>query len=253
MLEITRSEPERDVEVAVISEHTLTREGVRSFFADSRYRIRHEVTSISKAIELADEHCELIFIGSRLDEEMVAPLKSLRQVYAHSRIVFYAQRVQLARNTLIDIFGGSLDGCLLSDSSLEVLRQSLDLIMMGEHVFPFNLLLTAFPSEGDIDGAHASNGPVFSERERQVLNFLRDGRSNKFIARELQLSEATIKVHIKTLLRKIGCTNRTQAAIWVTRQGTMWSGQEEEQRDRVGQALATLFFAAVTSVTSFAL
>lgn len=252
MLENNRTELERDIEVAVITEHTLTREGIRSFFAGSRYKIRHEVASISKAIELADEHCELIFIGSRLDDEMVLPLKALRQVYPHSRIVFYAQRVQLARSLLIDIFGGSLDGCLLSDSSLEVLRQSLDLVMMGENVFPFSLLLTTFPSESDVaEGAQPSNGPMFSDRERQVLNFLRDGRSNKFIARELQLSEATIKVHIKTLLRKIGCTNRTQAAIWVTRQGTMWSGQEEEHRDRIGDLAVTLLFLA-SAATSFA-
>lgn len=251
MLDNNRTYPDRDVEVLVITEHTLTREGMKSFFADSRYKIRHEATSISKAIELADEHCDLILIGSRLDDEFVLPLKALRQVYPHSRIVFYAQRVQLGHSTLIDIFGGSLDGCLLSESSLEVLHQSLDLVMMGEHVFPFSLMFTTFPSEGDLaDGAHAPNGPVFSDRERQVLNFLREGRSNKFIARELALSEATIKVHIKTLLRKIGCTNRTQAAIWVTRQGTMWSGQEEEHRDRVGNLAVSLLF-LVSVVTSF--
>lgn len=227
-MEINRVELERDFEVIVITEHTLTREGIKAFFADSRYKILHEFATINKAIEVADEHCDLIFIGSRLDEEMVVPLKALRQVYPRSRIVFYAQRVQLARSLLIDIFGASLDGCLLSDSSLEVLRKSLDLVMMGENVFPFSLLLTTLPTEGEVaEYAQASNGPVFSDRERQVLYFLRDGRSNKFIARELQLSEATIKVHIKTLLRKIGCTNRTQAAIWVTKQGTMWSGQEE--------------------------
>ena len=227
-MEGNRVELESDFEVIVVTEHTLTREGIKAFFANSRYKIRHDFATINKAIEVADEHCDLIFIGSRLDEEMVVPLKMLRQVYPRSRIVFYAQRVQLPRSVLIDIFGANLDACLLSDSSLEVLRKSLDLVMMGENVFPFTLLLTTHPSEGEVaDYAQASNGPVFSDRERQVLYFLRDGRSNKFIARELQLSEATIKVHIKTLLRKIGCTNRTQAAIWVTKQGTMWTGQEE--------------------------
>jgi len=221
-------EAERDFEVIAITEHTLTRGGIKAFFANTRYKIRHDFATINKAIEVADDHCDLIFIGSRLDEEMVVPLKALRQVYPHSRIVFYAQRVQLPRSLLIDIFGANLDACLLSDSSLDVLRKSLDLVMMGENVFPFSLLLTTVPSEGEAaDYAQASNGPMFSDRERQVLHFLRDGRSNKFIARELQLSEATIKVHIKTLLRKIGCTNRTQAAIWVTKQGTLWTGEED--------------------------
>jgi two-component system nitrate/nitrite response regulator NarL len=227
-------EPERDIEVLVISDHTLVREGIRSFFAASRYKIRHETESITKAIELAKEHGDLIFISLRLEEAIMTPLKVLRQAYPRSRIVFYAQRAQLPRSGLLEMFGVSLDGCLLSDSSLQVLQQSLNLIMMGESVFPFSLLLASFPNEGEAaEGAHASSETMFSDRERQVLNFLRDGRPNKFIARELQLSEATIKVHMKTLLAKIGCTNRTQAAIWATRQSAMWSG-EKEQCDRDG-------------------
>jgi two-component system nitrate/nitrite response regulator NarL len=47
-----------------------------------------------------------------------------------------------------------------------------------------------------------------------VLNCLRDGSPNKIIARKLDVTEATIKVHVKALLRKIGAANRTQAAMW---------------------------------------
>jgi DNA-binding NarL/FixJ family response regulator len=214
---------QKDIEAVVISEHSLMRLGIETFFAGSRYKIRHEVGSIAKALELAHDRCELVFIGSRLDNEILEPLKSLRQAYPRSRIVFYAQRVELPPPVLIEVFGTSLNGCLLSDAPVEILRQSLDLIMMGEHVFPFSLLLTAFPGDGEA-GTHAQPAAdqMFSDRERQVLEFLREGRPNKFIARELQLSEATIKVHIKTLLRKIGCTNRTQAAIWVTKHGLLW-------------------------------
>lgn len=226
---------QQDIAVMVISEHTLMRLGIETFFADSRYKVRHQVSSIAKALELADTDCELIFLGGPLDDDILEPLKTLRLTYPRTVIVFYAQRVQLPPAMLIDIFGTTLDGCLLSDASAEILHQSLDLIMMGEHVFPFSLLLTAFPGEGE-GGLHAQPpaGQFFSDRERQVLNFLREGQSNKFIARELQLSEATIKVHIKTLLRKIGCTNRTQAAIWVTKHGLMW-----ESEHKVGDKAAT--------------
>jgi two-component system nitrate/nitrite response regulator NarL len=53
-----------------------------------------------------------------------------------------------------------------------------------------------------------------SERETQILECLVDGCSNKLIARRLDIAEATVKVHIKGLLRKINASNRTQAAIW---------------------------------------
>ena len=53
-----------------------------------------------------------------------------------------------------------------------------------------------------------------SEREVQILRHLEAGRPNKMIARDLRVTEATIKVHLKSILRKLRVTNRTQAAIW---------------------------------------
>ena len=49
------------------------------------------------------------------------------------------------------------------------------------------------------------------------MTCLRDGAPNKVIARKLNLSEATVKVHVKAILKKIGASNRTQAALWATR------------------------------------
>ncbi len=56
--------------------------------------------------------------------------------------------------------------------------------------------------------------PAPSEREWEILRCLASGKSNKSTARELDIAEATVKVHVKSLLRKLGVANRTQAAIW---------------------------------------
>jgi two-component system nitrate/nitrite response regulator NarL len=55
-----------------------------------------------------------------------------------------------------------------------------------------------------------------SVREREILSCLREGAPNKLIARKLEITEATIKVHVKAILRKIGAANRTQAAMWAS-------------------------------------
>ena len=61
----------------------------------------------------------------------------------------------------------------------------------------------------------ADGGDVhFSPQERRILRYLVEGRANKFIAREMRISDATVKVHVKAILRKIRVCNRTQAAIW---------------------------------------
>src|SRR5262249_32820534 len=60
----------------------------------------------------------------------------------------------------------------------------------------------------------AQNGPKLSEREAQILDGLVQGHANKVIARTCEITEATVKVHMKSILRKIQVANRTQAAVW---------------------------------------
>ena len=69
------------------------------------------------------------------------------------------------------------------------------------------------PSESD-QGAPGEPVLHLSPRETSILRCLARGASNKLIARDLQISEATVKVHVKAILRKIGVANRTQAALW---------------------------------------
>jgi two-component system nitrate/nitrite response regulator NarL len=63
------------------------------------------------------------------------------------------------------------------------------------------------------------NRPGLSEREAQILNGLVQGHANKVIARSCDITEATVKVHMKSILRKIQVANRTQAAVWALEHG----------------------------------
>jgi len=64
-----------------------------------------------------------------------------------------------------------------------------------------------------------------STRELNILGCIQKGNSNKVIAREYDIAEATVKVHVKSILRKIGAANRTQAAIWAMSQIQPKSGK----------------------------
>jgi two-component system nitrate/nitrite response regulator NarL len=75
-------------------------------------------------------------------------------------------------------------------------------------------LLAKSPFDGAARGGRV---PGLSERENQILKELVRGHSNKVIARMFSLTEATVKVHMKSILRKIRVANRTQAAIWALR------------------------------------
>ena len=208
--------------VLIVSRHTLVREGLKAMIADTPFRIVFERDSVRSAVEQPAGNVALVLMGVALGIELIGRLKTLRVAYPHARIVCYSPSVNLPLKTLNAIFGSSLDGWLLSSSPPQVLRQSLDLIMMGESVLPFSLIASSFPNEVETS---QEEQPVveetFSIRELQVLEILQNGKSNKIIARELGLSEATIKVHIKNVLRKLGASNRTEAAIWMTKHRRM--------------------------------
>ena len=106
----------------------------------------------------------------------------------------------------------SLSGILTDDLSAGAFVRALHLIASGERMFPHDLALgrkSAIPSPEP-----RSNGVHLSPREKEILSHLVEGHSNKGIARFLGITEATVKVHLKSVQRKIRVENRTQAAIW---------------------------------------
>ena len=140
--------------------------------------------------------------------------RKLTEPFPTARIVVLAD--DLSVDVLRAAMGGGADGFLIKNVSPEALIQSLQLIMLGEKVFPTNLasmlLDMSTPSP-----QHSIRG--LSPREQEILQALVTGASNKMIAIRLGITEATVKVHLKTLLRKIDVNNRTQAAIWAMNNG----------------------------------
>jgi DNA-binding CsgD family transcriptional regulator len=66
--------------------------------------------------------------------------------------------------------------------------------------------------------------PALSERQRQIIDGLVKGQANKTIARACGITEATVKVHMKAILRKVPCSNRTQVAIWAIKHASFLPG-----------------------------
>jgi two-component system nitrate/nitrite response regulator NarL len=112
-------------------------------------------------------------------------------------------------------------GYLTKDISLDALKHSLLLVAHGEKVYPSQLAemmmsgVAFSPMEGGEQRDFVQG--KLSARERAILACLVRGDPNKVIALHLRITEATVKVHMKNLLRKIAATNRTQAAIWAVK------------------------------------
>lgn len=117
-------------------------------------------------------------------------------------------------------------GFCLTSGHPDVLVKSLELVMLQEVVAPASVLRSALEGGTAMSPAVHGEGSEakpadprlrkLSTREAEILGCLMEGSPNKVIARKLEVTEATVKVHIKAILRKIGAANRTQAAIWAT-------------------------------------
>lgn len=117
---------------------------------------------------------------------------------------------------MVSCFREGIYGYIIAASS-ESLVISLRLIAIGEKVMPSSLaeFLPMHPNLGLSPGTSQSMKQAgLSLREIEILACLVSGHPNKIISRQLEISEATVKVHVKAILRKVGVQNRTQAAIW---------------------------------------
>lgn len=107
-----------------------------------------------------------------------------------------------------------LAGVLTYGSPVDAFVRSLWRICSGERVFPCDVALHRTSPLRPPDTQPRPGGARLSPRDREVLCHLARGNSNRVIARHLDMSEATVKVHVQSLMRKTNVDNRTQVAIW---------------------------------------
>ena len=99
---------------------------------------------------------------------------------------------------------------------VEIVKQALTFILGGGTYFPREALLANQSAGAQRNGGSTKRGlttECLTSRQNEVLERLRFGKSNKHIARELNMQEATVKVHVRQIMRKLGAANRTQAAL----------------------------------------
>jgi two-component system, NarL family, nitrate/nitrite response regulator NarL len=208
-----------------VSRNTLLCLGLRGVLAGTRFKVwKDSIHKISDVPALLHESSVLFIVdGGEEPGEWLELLGELKTRHPMGRIVVMADHFEL--DTLVSTREAGADGILLTTIDRDILVRSLELVMLGEVVASSALLREILrqlrhdkerPSIDRRVGIKSSdpNCHKLSIRETEILHCLTKGSPNKVIARKLNLCEATVKVHIKAILRKIGVFNRTQAAIW---------------------------------------
>lgn len=146
--------------------------------------------------------------------------QALRQLLAQSDTPVLAICSSDSVGRVRDYLGDSVKAVHPDSHSLELLLSSLTLLENGYSVsfVPGEIAPVGSvpPRQPQVlgTGVRAANDPSLSSRELHVLAKIREGYSNKEIANQLNISDSTVKVHVRSILRKANVKNRTQAALW---------------------------------------
>jgi len=237
----------------VVESRLLVREALKSLMAKNSCRVICDIGStaeVSGASTLSEEP-KLVILGAQSDDNALSEAVSARKLWTDSKIILLYEYLSPA--DFQKLLMSEINGCVPLFASPDTLVSTLDMIVtkdvrvmvVGDAKPP--VIQPAPPEDSNqseikidklqSDGAEhedlsvgigamqhtqpAMNVPPLhlSEREAQILDGLVKGHANKVIARTCDIAEATVKVHMKSILRKIRVDNRTQAAIWAMANG----------------------------------
>lgn len=216
----------RELRILLLEPNRLWREGLSRVLEDTGYSVVAAAGTLSEGVaEMArsGETPDIVVLdASAIADDAAAEFAAARSQFPETRIVVFTDPD--APGEALTCFLAGADGCLMKNISSKAMAGCLDLVALGERVFPASLIGSLLRDPG-MAGTASPIPEVYrnladpataqlSKRERQILASLAVGRSNKQIAEENNLTEATIKVHLRNILRKIQATNRTQAAVW---------------------------------------
>ncbi|MDO4557827.1 MAG: response regulator transcription factor [Planctomycetia bacterium] len=205
------------IRILIVDDHEVVRLGLRVMFAETEIEIAGEAANGEDAIRMARQlrpDIVLLAIRMRGSDGLSALGRLRREMPALPVLMFSAHDnpTWLARAAELKA-GGYLHKSCNRDTLLRGIRQ----VAAGERIWTAeetrrvsDSLAAPIPSDGEVP---------LTRRECEVLRHLSTGMSNREIAATLHISYETVKEHVQHILRKLGVSDRTQAAVWAVRRG----------------------------------
>jgi two-component system nitrate/nitrite response regulator NarL len=209
-----------DIRLGVVCSNDIAREGLRAILQARDLPVRALAPSLA---ELATETggtdgFDLILIAGQIDGLQSSDWRIVEESFSEARLVVALERYKM--ETVTEGLKQGLYGIFTDDMSSDQIVCSLRLVAVGGRVVSSRILQALLEGPSSRPTPDVSSVVTdLSDREMDILKCLVAGEANKLISRRLGITEATVKVHVKAILRKLNVANRTQAAIWAVVRG----------------------------------
>ena len=206
--------------ILIIDDHPLFRKGVAQLIAMAPHlQVVGDASNGGQGVAMAKElDPDMILLDLHMTGMGgIETLKAIRDAGSDCRVVILT--VSDNADDLVAAIRSGADGYLLKDMEPEDLLTAIDEALNGRTVIGERLNGLLARAIRDEAATKQRDMAALTDREKEILQGLAQGLSNKLIARNLDITEATVKVHVKNLLKKLGFHSRLEAAVWAVGRG----------------------------------
>lgn len=211
---------EEAASILLIDDHPMLRNGVKQLIElDGSLLVIGEASNGAEAVVIAEQQDpDLILLDLNMPGmNGLDTLVQLRTIDLSGRIVVFS--VSNHEEDVVNALKRGADGYLLKDMEPEELLKALHQAAAGQMVLSEKLTNVLIASLRDPRVADERDAEQLTRRERDILQLITSGMTNKAIARKLSITESTVKVHVKHLLKKMKLKSRVEAAVWALQNG----------------------------------
>lgn len=206
------------MKILIADDHALFRDGLAMRLEEINPDIvLHQAPTFSQALKILDKEADINMIIADLDMPDMKwedGIEQLKKKSPDSSLIVISASEDI-RN-IRKILATGIKGYIPKRSDPKIMHNALKLILEGGTYIPPALIENSAEHN---TGGYRSNGKTLTNRQSQVLDLIAQGKSNKQIAYEMGVSEATVKLHINALLRSLKVNNRTQAVVTAQKMG----------------------------------
>jgi two-component system, NarL family, nitrate/nitrite response regulator NarL len=206
--------------ILIVDDHTLFRRGLCALIDScAHFEVVGEATDGLEGVKMQQQlKPDAVLLD--LDMPVMRGLEALPQMFSHNpQQVVLMLTVSEDGSDLVECMRLGARGYLLKNIDTEFLLDSIEKAINGDSVLSPEMtskLVTQLRQQEQV--ADEVKEPL-TPREREILRWLARGNSNKLIARNLEVTESTVKVHVQNILRKLNVVSRVQAAVYAVEHG----------------------------------